>query len=380
MAMLLLSTWALPTALVQLAGAVTSGQVTAKAEFIRMPGGERWRHVYDVTFQFRPQGSPRPEVAHHTVDAWVFDRLHVGSVVQVRYATWTPVRMIADIGSTIDGTSAWTRRPWDSGTVPESLELAAVVMAIGLGIAAWRQPRKQLVLVAATVGASVAFAVVPFGSVGVLVLVALWRRRRSSGFAWAALASTALGTAGLVARVPWPSVPPAAPRRTGVATVRRVSNVTAIWVSDEASQRLRLPYQMVDLEFTPDSRSGSVHALDRVDSGSVAGLRDGALVPIVYATSEPRQARIQSGRRSYGRDALLYVLQLNALVLAGLVAIAFAVSLVGRALGGVLFALKRRVPLTHAFGRDWRQGLTDEQRRRLEEIIQRAERPKSPAD
>ena len=57
----------------------------------------------------------------------------------------------------------------------------------------------------------------------------------------------------------------------------RCSTVHAIWGTRRSGgPSLPQPFQMVDVEFTPEGAKEPVHALDRVDLNSIPGLRDGA--------------------------------------------------------------------------------------------------------
>ena len=76
-------------------------------------------------------------------------------------------------------------------------------------------------------------------------------------------------------------------------------------------QSISHPFQMVDVEFTPGARAESVHALDRVDLGSVPGLREGAVVPVTYPLADPRAGWMSIGTRDYGRRAWTYILALT---------------------------------------------------------------------
>ncbi len=68
---------------------------------------------------------------------------------------------------------------------------------------------------------------------------------------------------------------------------------------------------MVDLELVPAGAASPVHALDRVDRDSVAGLRKGAIVRVEYPLSDPRAARIEGATRTYPGKALTYLLELT---------------------------------------------------------------------
>lgn len=99
--------------------------------------------------------------------------------------------------------------------------------------------------------------------------------------------------------------------------MRGVQTVDHIFASGSASgdgaagQDIKHPFQMVDLEFTPEGASEPVHALDRVDFGSVPGLMDEARVPVTYAVADPRGGQLSIGTRTYAEHALLYILGLT---------------------------------------------------------------------
>ncbi|HEU4649540.1 MAG TPA: hypothetical protein VFS33_10810 [Gemmatimonadales bacterium] len=65
-----------------------------------------------------------------------------------------------------------------------------------------------------------------------------------------------------------------------------------------------------ELEFTAKGggQGELVRVIDRVDSGSVAGLRKGGSVQVVYPLASPADARIDGGQRTYARAALIHIL------------------------------------------------------------------------
>jgi hypothetical protein len=109
---------------------------------------------------------------------------------------------------------------------------------------------------------------------------------------------------------------PPGPRREATAIVRRAQVVNQIWTNfragdssgSDGGQDIRRPFQMADLEFTPEGEKEPVHVLDRVDLDSVPGLREGATVRIYYSSADPHLARIAGGTRNYAQQALIYLL------------------------------------------------------------------------
>jgi hypothetical protein len=85
--------------------------------------------------------------------------------------------------------------------------------------------------------------------------------------------------------------------------------------------KLNQPYQVVTLSFTPNGAGWPVQTADAIDSGSVAALRQGAMIAVRYAPAIPRHARIEGARRTFetrnGRDAFLEALVAGAVLLVG---------------------------------------------------------------
>jgi hypothetical protein len=331
------SLWAIPTAYVQAAGVVVPGTVTDRRERIDLPGGDSWRHVFEVTFRYRPRDAEAPRTATHLVDAAMFDRVRVGDVVSVRYSPWAPLRATRGVGAVLADSSPWSRLPVGPETLRFAAELTLIGVAMLLGLAAYGRGSRPLEIVAWCVGATVAAGVPPFGWFVYALLFGVWRRRPGQGFGWMLLAVALLSAGLLYWRVPRPTPLPSGPRGTALATVRHAESSREIWSSvgrdgEAGAERVRQPFQTVDLAFTPAGAREPVHAFDRVDSGSVAGLRDGAAVPIVYSIADPRVARIAGGTRTYARAAFVFVLEVTYGL--GAVAVLFF---------GVLMAIERVV-------------------------------------
>jgi hypothetical protein len=110
----------------------------------------------------------------------------------------------------------------------------------------------------------------------------------------------------------FPSLTPAPPgpatTTARVAAVNLISRAPARHTSrrhrasralGDAARKLAMPYQVVQLRFSSPGKRNSTLAVDAVDSGSVAGLRVGAEVPIRYDPQSPRDAQLAVGSRSY---------------------------------------------------------------------------------
>jgi len=332
-AMLGLAAWM--TIGVNIGGTVVTGDVIAKHESIELPLQDTWRQVFDVSYRYQPREQPASVTGHHSVDAALYERVKVGAPVKVRYRRLSILGREFGIGSGLADASWWSRLPVRSESARQSMEILAMVAAIVLAAIAYRRNTRLLGLIAGAIGVSVMSTVLVLGFVLFPLLLWAWRGNRGRGFGWVLLSSMALTAAGIYERIPQPAPLPSGPVARTVAIVRGLRTVDQIWASwstggdSDGGQPIRQPFQMVDVEFTPQGASESVHALDRVDAGSIAGLREGSMVPVMYSLAQPRSAVIAAGTRHFGRRALLHVLELTygiggALALIGLVGVSIA--------------------------------------------------------
>ena len=296
---------------VDIGGTVVSGEVVGKRESIEMPLSDTWRHVFEISYRYQPLGARHPSTGRHAVDVALYDRLHVGSPVNVRYTN-----LALGLDSALADSSWWSRRPHESESARELAELIAVAIGVLLGVVAYRRHSRTLTVVAVIAIASVAASVMMLGFVVFPALFWLWRGRRGQGFGWALLCSAALSAVALYYRVPWPSSL-SGPQGHATAIVRSVHTVDQIWASSSSAgesssgQWIRRPFQMVDLEFTPAGRTEPVHSLDRVDLGSIPGLQPALTIPVIYPLDDPRAGRMSAGTRDYARQIFLYMLGLT---------------------------------------------------------------------
>jgi hypothetical protein len=304
--------WGIPVGYVRLAGAIVPGEVISKQESFAMPGDDRWSHIFEVTYRYQPSDASYPMTASHAVDEPFYRRLHTGSVVQVRYSPWSPLRHMKGVGSALEGSSVFSRMPHESDNMRVIVELSAVALAGILAFLAYRLKTTPLILAASLVGAVVCSGVLLFGFIVFPILFGVWRKSPEKGFGFVLITAIALSAALLYWRIPRPATIPPGPQRTAMATVRHVETVHHIWSNGEdAGQDLRQPFQMADLAFTPEGANEPIHVLDRVDAGSVPQLKDGAALQVVYPVSDPRAGRIDGGTRTYPEKALTYILGLT---------------------------------------------------------------------
>jgi hypothetical protein len=307
--------WAIATAYMN---ETAEGTVIAKREAFVMPGGDSWEHVFEITYRFRTPDSPYPETAAHKVAPALYRRLQIGSTVRVRYSPLRLLRSMVGVGSFLADSSWLSRVGYESGDVHEFAELGGIGVAVLMAVAAYKRKSKLLGVAAAVIGGVCVpvFLLAVTGFFLFPILFWAWRGHPGKGYGWALLGTMALSTAAVYWRIPRPTPMPPGPRREATAIVRRARVVNEIWSNvregsssgSEGGQDIRRPFQMADLEFTPEGATEPIHVLDRVDLDSVPGLREGARVQIYYSSADARLARIAGGTRNYAQQALIYLL------------------------------------------------------------------------
>jgi hypothetical protein len=89
---------------------------------------------------------------------------------------------------------------------------------------------------------------------------------------------------------------PRGPWRQGTAVVRQITHITEYSYRRSGHRPLRWPYDIVQLDFTPEGRSEPVIAVDLVESGSAINLAQGAVMRISWPEDDPRSAKIVGAR------------------------------------------------------------------------------------
>jgi hypothetical protein len=89
---------------------------------------------------------------------------------------------------------------------------------------------------------------------------------------------------------------PRGPWREATAVVREVNRITEYSYRRSGVSQLRWPFNIVQLDFTPEGRTGTVTAVDVVEAASVPGLKNGDSVRITWPEDDPRSAKIVGAR------------------------------------------------------------------------------------
>jgi hypothetical protein len=117
---------------------------------------------------------------------------------------------------------------------------------------------------------------------------------------------------------------PRGPWRESTAVVRDVNHITEYSLrgrSGASVSQLRWPFNIVQLDFTPEGRTGTVIAVDVVEAASVPGLKNGDSVRITWPEDDPRSAKIVGARPGAPWANWFYALAETMVIYAALVAL-----------------------------------------------------------
>jgi hypothetical protein len=105
----------------------------------------------------------------------------------------------------------------------------------------------------------------------------------------------------------FPDLAPRVP--TGVEAAARVAGIVTVSESPRPTshrsrnsshpERLKVPYQLVQLRLVPGGATDSVLAVDEVDAGSAPSLAPGVVVKVKYQPAAPREAMLVEGTRTF---------------------------------------------------------------------------------
>jgi hypothetical protein len=292
------------------AGGIAEGEVVATRESIVMVD-DTPRHLFEVVYRYVPDGAAAPQDGSHPVDEALFDRLHVGDRVRIRYSRVAPLRYVAGIGSHLEGAPALSRVRYGRSASSDLIEAGALLAALALAWVAYRVGRVDIGAAAGVI-VGILFPGVLLGAAALLIVPLLARasrRQPGHGYGWLLAGAIVLTAAVTYWRVPHPDVDAPGPRVVTTATVRQVRIVDRIWGGADdgpprdGGQPIGHPYALVDLEFTPVGAASAVHAADRVDADRPPRLSPGSRVSIAYSAARPRSARIAGASRTFAAAA-----------------------------------------------------------------------------
>jgi hypothetical protein len=243
-------------------GTAVPGSITEKREHIRTNYAD-WFRRFEIVAAFQASGYANERHAICDVDEPIFDSLHVGSPVTVHYL---PGLLQIPL---VTSTHISSCPPWGMfGFNPELY-------------------RRSLYL---------------YGSLAIIVgLVFVLRMRRAL---WLLLPWSAWFV--FYGMCPHTEPIPLQPRPI-TAVVKEVATVKTLvdtGTTDAPPIRLAHPYQLVQMEYTPEGRSEPVLAIDAIDPNSVPNLGVGRMLNVDYDAGNPRIASIPGATRMFRQQAM----------------------------------------------------------------------------
>ena len=251
---LLVSPFLISSLYVDQRGIEMTGRVYSKREDVTMRYGG-WTRTSEVTVEY---DSPEPVgVAFFGIrmDPERYDTFHIGDKVKLHYLRHSDIPDVP--GANI---------LWQMHALPV-VRLADQRAFSGLE----RFFTKKLILGCAALAA-------------IAVLLWIWRRARLPGFGWAVGACVVAGIPALFFYdFPRPTPSPTVEVRQASGTVKSLDRIDKLFAGSRsrgmfASQ----PVEVVGIEFVPEGRRESVLAVDLIDSGSIAGLKEKGPVDVEY--------------------------------------------------------------------------------------------------
>jgi hypothetical protein len=243
-------------------GTAVPGAITEKRESIRTNYAD-WFRRFQILAAFKAPGYPYERHTICDVDQQIFDSLHVGSPVTVHYV---PALLNIPL---VSSTHISPCPPWGMfGSNPELY-------------------RRSLYL---------------YGSLAfILGIVFLLRIRRA---AWLLLPWSAMFV--FYGICPHTEPMPLQPRPV-TAVVKEVAMVKTLVDAgrrDAPPITLAHPYQLVEMQYTPEGRSEPVMAVDAIDPNSVPNLKQGQVLTVNYDAGNPRIASIPGATHMFREQAI----------------------------------------------------------------------------
>ena len=235
--------------------------VTAKDEAISFKY-DTWSRSNDVSVECPWTAQNAPVEAKLGVSDETYDRLHIGSQVQLSYLEHHPLESLGlkEYRLAEQNTWSWLIDWWRTALL---LPLAiGFVLLVALSTRGVRVARWLLV-----------------GAVGCVLV-------------WCLIPQT----------VPSPS----GEQRTAEGTVTNLHQVTRILQGSKSEGFTALqPYDVVAVKFVPEGWRDPVLGIDQVDSGSMPELKEGDTVKVAYSVETPRQIAIQDATHTYYRRNIM---------------------------------------------------------------------------
>jgi hypothetical protein len=284
-------------------GITIPGKVYSKREEVAVRHSG-WKRSAAATVEYYPPDEAGVEFYTVQLDPETYDALRVGQTVQLHYL-----------------------RREDVPAVPLSkflLELHALPQTRLAN-------RRALAGLERFLEGDATFVAAAIGVIALLLV--LWRIARKAAFGWALGACAVVSFALMMIHdFPRPTPRPSVDVRQGSGRVKSVDRINRLF----DGQRSRgidadQPIDVVGVEFIPEERTERVMAVDLIDSGSIAGLKENMQVPIEYESRSPRTAYIRGAKRNFASANLAGIGVEGALWIGVLVALITGMRFMGRA-------------------------------------------------
>jgi hypothetical protein len=243
-------------------GTAVPGAITEKRETIRTNYAD-WFRRFQILAAFKAPGYPYERHTICDVDQQIFDSLHVGSPVTVHYV---PALLSIPL---VSSTHISPCPPWGMfGFNPELY-------------------RRSLYL---------------YGSLAIILAIVFVLRIRRA--AWLLLPWSALFV--FYGICPHTEPMPLQPRPVTAVVKEVVTVKTLVDAGRRHAQPITLahPYQLVQMQFTPEGRSDPVVAVEAIDPDSVPNLKAGQVLTIHYDAGNPRIANIPGATHMFREQAI----------------------------------------------------------------------------
>jgi hypothetical protein len=174
---------------------------------------------------------------------------------------------------------------------------------------------------------------------GIFTLFMLWRITRLRLFAWSA-GIGAVPLFGLILMTGFPRATPAPVRevRHGTGCVIQIGRIDKLFSGSRSRGVIaEQPVDVVSVEFVPEGRTEAVVAVDLIDRGSIADLREKSAVALVYEAASPRTAYLEGARRTFPERNFSGVVEEGLICFAVVAAVLAALYYFSRRRQGLLF-------------------------------------------
>jgi hypothetical protein len=296
-------------------GVTIPGHVFAKSETISTHYST-WTRTAEITFRYEPPDGAGDQFYKATPALAVYDALRIGDTVKLHYL-----------------------RRADVPAVPGAAVLHELHALPMVRLADQRTFSNLQRSVSGKAGSMIGLAA------GMIVGLVILKKTGSPAFKWAFGVAVAAGLLLLFFYdFPKPTPTPINGLRRSQARVKSIDHINKIFAGTHSRGMFaEQPADVVALEFVPAGRAEPVVAVDLIDSGSVAGLKETAPLAITYEAGDPRIAHIDSGKRTFVSKNLAGMVVEGLLSLGVLIACVAGANWMGSAFNR-LVASRTRVP------------------------------------